>query len=231
MLTVSRKGAKKLLIDTILVARGAEYQAVCRGLNRVAGGKPSVVAIPVGTKPLGRFLRQLPSIGDRVLVMGLCGSLLPGYQVGEIVLYEDCIYPEASALTQPCDRSLTARLEKKLPKKSFVRGLTSDRVIWSATEKQKLGLLGADVVDMEGFAALEFLTQAGASVAMLRVISDDCHHNLPDLTSAFSDDGILQPLPLAIAMFKQPLAATRLIRGSLQGLKVLEQVTTLLFSA
>jgi Phosphorylase superfamily len=221
-----------LLIDTILVARGAEYQAVCRGLNRVAGGKPYVVAIPVGTKPLDRFLRQLPSTsGYRVLVMGLCGSLLPGYQVGEIVLYEDCIYPEASALTQPCDRSLTAQLEKKLPKKSLVRGLTSDRVIWSATEKQNLGLLGAGVVDMEGFAALEFLTQAGASVAMLRVISDDCHHNLPDLTSAFSDDGILQPLPLAIAMLKQPLAATRLIRGSLRGLKVLEQVTTLLFSA
>lgn len=220
-----------LPVNTILVPRGAEYQAVCRGLNRVVGMKPSVMAIPVGTKPLVRFLQQLPFTSEsRVLVMGLCGSLLPRYQVGEIVLYQDCIYYPDTTLSQPCDRSLTALLEKHLPKKSLVRGLTSDRVIWSATDKQNLGLLGADVVDMEGFAALEFLTQAGASVAMLRVISDDCDHNLPDLTSAFNPDGILQPLPLAIAMLKQPIAATRLIRGSLQGLKVLEKVTTLLFS-
>ncbi len=220
-----------LPVDRILVARGAEYQAVCRGLNRMVGIKPSIVAIPVGTKPLVRFLQQLPLTSEsRVLVMGLCGSLLPRYQVGEIVLYQDCLDDSDTTLVQPCDRSLTALLEKHLPKKSLVRGLTSDRVICSALEKQKLSLLGADVVDMEGFAALEILTQAGIPVAMLRVISDDCHHNLPDLTAAFNADGILQPLPLAVAMLKQPLAAVRLIRGSLQGLKVLQQTTTLLFS-
>jgi len=40
---------------------------------------------------------------------------------------------------------------------------------------------------------------------MLRVISDDCEHDLPDLTSALSPDGSLQPLPLAIGLLRQPL--------------------------
>jgi nucleoside phosphorylase len=94
----------------------------------------------------------------------------------------------------------------------------SDRLIWSAAEKRHLGR-GVDVVDMEGFAALEFFLPQGVPTAMLRVVSDDEHHDIPDLTPAFNSDGSLQPL-----------AATRLIRGSLVGLKVLEQVTKLLFS-
>jgi hypothetical protein len=63
---------------------------------------------------------------------------------------------------------------------------------------------------------------------MLRVVSDGCDHDIPNLNSGLSSDGSLQPLALAVAMLKQPIAATRLIRGSLQALKVLEQVTTLL---
>jgi hypothetical protein len=82
---------------------------------------------------------------------------------------------------------------------------------------------------MEGFAALEILSQAGVAVAMLRVISDNCHHNIPDLTSAISADGSLQALPLAIAMLRQPIAATRLILGAMRGLEVLQDITTFLF--
>ena len=83
---------------------------------------------------------------------------------------------------------------------------------------------------MEGFAALEVLSQAGVAVAMLRVISDESHHNLPNLTNALNPEGDLQPLPLAIAMIRQPIAATRLIRGAMQGLRVLQNVTMTLFT-
>jgi hypothetical protein len=48
---------------------------------------------------------------------------------------------------------------------------------------------------------------------MLRVVSDDSKHDIPNLTSAINSDGSLQPLPLAITMIRQPIAATRLIRG------------------
>ncbi|MEH1966933.1 5'-methylthioadenosine/S-adenosylhomocysteine nucleosidase family protein [Nostoc sp.] len=220
-----------LPINTILVPQGAEYKAVCRGLSGVTGFIPTVVAIPVGMKPLLKYLQQGQFLTpkSRVLIMGICGSLSDRYRVGDIVLYQDCIY---QGKRQECDRPFTAQLHSSISDKvTLVKSLTSDRVIWSAAEKRHLGeTLAADVVDMEGFTALEFFNAAGVAVAMLRVVSDDCQHNIPDLTPAINSDGSLNPFPLAMEMLRQPLAATRLIRGSLTALKVLEQVTNLLFS-
>jgi Phosphorylase superfamily len=223
-----------LPINTILVPQGAEYQAVCRGLSGVTGSIPTVVAIPVGMKPLLKYLQQGQFLTpkSRVLIMGICGSLSDRYTVGDIVLYQDCIY---QGKRQECDRTFTAQLHS-LPLTphsplNLVKSLTSDGVIWSAAEKRRLGeTWAADVVDMEGFTALEFFNAAGVAVAMLRVVSDDSHHNIPDLTSAINSDGSLNPLPLAMGMLRQPLAAIRLIRGSLTALKVLQQVTNLVFS-
>ncbi|WP_420807069.1 hypothetical protein [Trichormus azollae] len=88
---------------------------------------------------------------------------------------------------------------------------------------------GADLVDMEGFAFLEFFQQLETSVAILRVVSDDSLHDIPDVTSAINSDGSLQPLPLALALIRQPLSATWLIRGSLKGLKIFIRESRLLF--
>ncbi|MEH2022420.1 5'-methylthioadenosine/S-adenosylhomocysteine nucleosidase family protein [Nostoc sp.] len=220
-----------LPINTILVPQGAEYKAVCRAFRGVTGSIPTVISIPVGMKPLLKYLQQGQFLApkSRVLIMGLCGSLSDRYTVGDIVLYQDCVY---QGKQQECDRTLTTQLHSSISEKvSLVKSLTSDRVIWSATEKRRLGeTLAADVVDMEGFTALEFFNATRVSVAILRVVSDDCQHNIPDLTLAINSDGSLNPFPLAMAMLRQPLAATRLIRGSLTALKVLEQVTNLLFS-
>lgn len=110
-------------------------------------------------------------------------------------------------------------------------GLTSDRLIYAANEKRYLGqVYGADVVDMEGFAALEVLSRFGVAVSMLRVVSDDIHHNIPNLTNAFNPDGSLQARLLAIGLLRQPIAATRLIFGAMRGLQVLQNVTTFLFT-
>ncbi|MCM0591150.1 MAG: 5'-methylthioadenosine/S-adenosylhomocysteine nucleosidase family protein [Gloeotrichia echinulata DVL01] len=214
----------------ILVPQGAEYQAVCRGLSRVSGSKPTVIAIPVGIKSLTTYLHKLQAQGQfphhpqmKVLLMGLCGSLTPMHTVGDIVLYQDCVY---QGKQQECDRTFTAEIHSHLNSPvTLVKSLTSDRLVWSAAEKRRLGeKFAADVVDMEGFAALEFFNALAVSVAMLRVVSDDCHHDIPDLTSAISADGSLKPFPLAWELLRQPVGATRLIRGSLRGLKVLEKV-------
>ena len=166
--------------------------------------------------------------------MGLCGSLSPDYAIGDIVVYQECVYESKGSTPrwQSCDRELTTLLHHKLKERaSLVRAFTSDRIIFSAKEKRHVGQINnADVVDMEGFAALDVLSQAGVAVAMVRVISDDSHHNIPNLTSVLSPDGSLQPLPLAIAMIQQPIAATRLIRGAIHGLRSLQQVTTVLFA-
>ncbi|MBD6616754.1 phosphorylase [Komarekiella sp. 'clone 1'] len=225
-----------LPIHTILVPQGAEYKAVCRGLSQINSSTPTVVAIPIGMKPLTKYLEQLQTdkyfqndLQPRVIIMGICGSLSKRYAVGDIVLYQNCVYQKQ---VRECDRIFTTQLHSRLSDKvSLVNSLSCDRVIWSATEKLHLGeTLGTDVVDMEGFAALEFFNASGVAVAMLRVVSDDSGHDIPDLTPAINPNGSLQPLALAMALLRQPIAATRLIRGSLTGLKMLEQVTNLLFS-
>jgi hypothetical protein len=233
------------MINTILVPQGAEYQAVCRGLSQFTGSKPNIVSIPVGVKPVTQYLKQWqkePSFftqvpqtmlvqpenekslsQPRVLVMGLCGSLSQRYSVGDIVLYQNCTY---QGQVQECDRLFTTQLYSRLRQQvTLVKGLTSDRIIWSAAEKRHLGeLFETDVVDMESFAILEFFQQIGVAATVIRVVSDDSQRDIPNLTSAISDDGSLQTLPLAWRFIRQPVAATRLIRGSLKGLKVLEKL-------
>ncbi len=214
----------------ILVPQGAEYKAVCRGLSRITVS--NVIPIPVGSQAVIRYLEacqdKLWNPQTKVLVMGLCGSLRDRLKVGDIVLYSECVYETKVQQCDPFTAELYAHLQDKV---SLVKGMSCDRVVCSKEEKRHLGeISGADVVDMEGFAALEFFHQAGVEVAMLRVVSDDSGHDIPDLTSAINSDGSLQALPLAMSMIRQPIAATRLIRGSLRGLKVLQEVTAFLFA-
>jgi hypothetical protein len=219
----------------ILVPQGAEYQAVCRGLSRVPSSQAKVLAIPMGIEPVRKYLQQFThDQANRILMMGLCGSLSQKYQVGDIVLYQNCLY---QGNLQEGDNSFTADIHNQLGDRvSLVKGLTSDRLLYKATQKREFQKQsGADVVDMEGYAFLEFFHQPSdavspqVQVAILRVVSDDVHHDIPNITSAIGADGSLQPLPLAWEFIRQPLAATRLITGSLKGLKALTAVTQLLF--
>lgn len=212
----------------LLVPQGAEYQAVCRGLKSHKN-PPQVVALPIGVEPVTQFLKNwqlLPSFTaarqSGVVVMGLCGSLTAQLRIGDRVLYKACL--DASGDVLECDRDLTTQIQQRLQKEiSLVRAFTSNRIIASASEKQQLGHLHqADVVDMEGSAILTTLAQAGCAIAMLRVVGDDTNHDLPDLSAAISPEGKIRSLPLAIGMIRQPIAALRLIRGSLKGLQTLQ---------
>lgn len=224
-------GSTEVLITScmgvfVFVPQGAEYKAVCNGLKLLSKTVPQVISIPVGGKAVTKYLQQwyksvnlLKDSQACALVMGLCGSLTPDYDVGDIVLYEACVYQDKIL---QCDNDFTNQLELHLKQKvSRVKALTSDSVVFSKDEKILLSK-GAEVVDMEGFSALEFLSSVGFKVGMLRVVSDGCKHDLPNLNSAFSPEGALLPLPLALGMLRQPIAACRLIYGSLRGLKVLE---------
>jgi hypothetical protein len=234
-----------LVIDLILVPQGAEFKTVCRGLRKVNSLKPEVLQVPIGTKSVKNCLekwcagRTFPTDRpQKILLMGLCGSLSPQYRVGDAVIYRDCLYASNLSNTQiqTCSHELFERLEQLLKHKiKTVRGLRSDRLIWSATEKARLGqLYTADVVDMEGFAVIEtlqsiFPTQT-PEIGIIRVVSDDCDRDIPNLEGAIDVNGSLQTFPLAMSFLKQPIAAARLIRGSLKGLKALEQLTGELFS-
>ncbi len=200
------------MVSVILVPQGAEYQAVCQGLN-LQVNPPQVIPIPAGA---GQDLNRLANATD-VLVMGLCGSLSPRFGAGTIALYQACV--NDSGTVKQCDHSLTQRLQAQL-QVSPVCGFTSDRVICFAAEKRELGkIYRAEVVDMEGFAILSQI-----SVAMLRVVSDGIEGDLPDLRGVIDANGKIQAIPMAKSMIRSPIAAGRLIRGSLRGLKQLRHL-------
>jgi hypothetical protein len=230
----------KIWVDAILVPKGAEYRAVCKGLSRVNSLTPPVFAIPMGMLGLSGYLEDWYETGffsgypqPRVLLMGLCGSLLPKYNVGDVVLYHSCAYSldEGNLAVLGCDVGLTGMLEKKLSGRVCTGvGYSSNRMISEAGEKRGLGeVYGVDVVDMEGFEVNQVLSRLGVAVGMVRVVSDDTRHDIPDLTGVLNSEGSLVALPLAIALLRQPIAASRLIWGGIKGLQVLEDVTTSLF--
>jgi len=219
-----------LAINTIVVPQGAEYQAVCRGISKTGIDRLEIIAIPIGTKFVDRVMADYEdklqnSAG--VLIMGLGGSLSGAYAAGDSVIVHACKNTNSIVALDP---RLTKEIQQKLNITS-VTGLTSNLVITQASEKLALAkTYDTSVVEMEGFTYATKLQQRGIPVAMLRVISDDVRHNIPDLNQAIDPQGNLKTLPMAIALLKQPIAAINLIKGSLAGLKALEQITTELFS-
>ncbi|MGK7878870.1 MAG: purine phosphorylase, partial [Crocosphaera sp.] len=188
--------------DTVLVPQGMEYQAVCKGVDKNKS-KLKIIAIPAGIQPLINFLEQwqqtpnfLDKIPERLILMGLGGSLSLNYSVGDVILCKKCGLMDYSQESRgSCDQFLTERLFTQLGNSTIIgEGISSDRIICSAEEKLLLGKkYQADVVDMEGYALLNWGDKLNIPVAMIRVISDGCQQDLPDLTGAFAEDGSLQP--------------------------------------
>ena len=200
----------------VLVPRGAEYQAVRRGLDRrqrvartCADETPiRAIAIPAGLAVKTWLTEEFQverSETTQFLVLGLCGGLSDRTRLGTVVLYD-----------QP---NLAQRLQVQ-----SVQGITIDRVLCLASEKNQLARESkADVVDMESRWIVEYIQSIGGVVNIIRVVSDDATGNLPDLSVAFDTSGDLRPLALAIAFIKNPIAALRLVRGSLIALRQLEE--------
>ena len=216
-------------IQAILVPQGAEYRAVCRGLRDANMSLP-VLPILVGALPLRHQLeiwKQEEGL-EQILLMGLCGSLSSDYVMGDLVLYQSCTNQNQETYSCTIDQMESLRSLQSIRQ---VQSLTTDRVICTASEKRALGEThSAQVVDMEGAIVLQSLNPSGISVAMLRVVSDGCDRNIPDLNGALKPDGSLDAFALALAFCKQPIAAAHLIQGSLRALRTLQHTTTALFA-
>jgi nucleoside phosphorylase len=216
--------------QTIIVPQGAEYHAVCRGLKQ-AQKAIEVIPIPIGVNYATKLLQddRLLQKSRRVLMLGLCGSLSAHHRAGDVVIYRDCY--DLQRNVRKIDGNFSDLIAQRLIlPPTTVTALTSDRIIYRAIEKLALSkTYEATVIDMESFVYLKELQLQNIKVAIVRVVSDDVTGNIPDLSNAIDAEGKLRPIQTAIAMLRQPLAATRLINGSLKGLKILQQVTHQLF--
>lgn len=202
----------------ILVCDGDEFKAVKKGLsgNQIA---ENITALPIGVNAVNKVLKKTPT---PALLIGLGGSLSDKYQVGDVVIYESCSYSRSGEiLTKNCDGSLNNLLQSKL-NASVVKGLTTDKLVTSPSEKKLLNQQSnCTVVDMETYAVMNYFE----SVSVIRVISDNFDDFLPDLNSAITPQGKLDKLQLTIAFIKEPFKTIKLIQNALISLQKLEQVS------
>ena len=218
--------------DTLLVPQGAEYQAVLQGIKK----NPNTInikSIPAGVKAVTEFLEKweqnpyfLKELPKTIMMIGLGGSLSPKHSIGDIIIYEECTSLESKTNEcRQCDPFLSKLVIEKLKGKcTFGKGITGQYVMSSAKEKQVLEkTYKADVIDMEGIALLNWSRKWNISVIVIRVISDNCQQDLPDLRDVFGVDGKLQYFYLAYQMIKKPLSSIHLIYSSLKSLNVLKE--------
>jgi len=219
-------------IRTILVPQGAEYRAVQKGCKR-ARAAVSVVSLPVGpaaASSLERWLKKYTLFAQAgYLLVGLGGGLAPNLKVGDGVLCETSRRAD-NADSATFDPTLGGWILQRIPQVRAGQAVMGDRIITQAAEKQRLyRQLGMSLVEMESLSIFNILQKQGKRMAMLRVISDDCHHNMPEIAPALRPDGSLAFLPLASQLIRQPLAGARLIVGSLKALAQLEELIFQLF--
>jgi nucleoside phosphorylase len=220
-------------IDYIFVPQGQEYQRIKKGFNLAEINHPVIISIPLGTQGVNLFLEKwlikAKFHHHRILLMGLGGSLSLEHSIGAVTLYENCGYLAENCFddgVKLCDGELNFWLQNNLNLPSYlVKGLTSDRLINLAQEKQEIfKKTKAEVIDMEGWAVLNLLEKINVKLSILRVISDEVNYNIPDLNSAFTPQGELKPFDLTLGLLSDPLGGWRLIQGSLKGLNQLEKV-------
>ena len=208
----------------ILVPQGAEFKAVMDGLGK-SQSKPilQVLAIPAGPAVkafLGQESDRIQGV-TQVIVLGLCGGLTNDAIVGQMGCYRGCF--DRSGNEYQCNY-LDIGYEF-----ANWNGVTIDNVVTKATDKQHLNAeTNCDVVDMESIWILEFMQQRRIGVSVVRVVSDAVLGDLPDLSQVFDLSGKLKPMELARAFVMRPIAALRLIRGSILGLKQLTRCTAMI---
>ncbi len=210
----------------IFVCAGAEYQALKKGLKQTHN-LHEIIKLPIGVRPVHELLNKREIIADKALLIGLGGSLSPDYKVGDVVIYQSCCYfnQDNNLVTKFCDNGdskfsdyLSAELNLPL-----VKGFTSNFLVNSYSQKISLQeKSGCDVVDMESFALMSYISE----LTVVRIISDNYHDNLPNLNSAINEQGKLDNVKMTIAFLQQPLSAINLIKNSLYSLKKLEEISS-----
>jgi nucleoside phosphorylase len=198
---------------TILVPRGAEAKAVRR-----ARPAARIVELPAGAA----CAIALPHLDDRetVVAMGLCGSLR-SLKTGDVGIYGRVV---DAGRAFDLDPTLVDELTHVLPRAVVVDAFTATRVVTTLAERTGLAQrFDADVVDMEGTHLGAALSAGAVRFAMVRVVSDDASRDLPPIGDAIDACGRIQPLPVALAFARAPLAALAFVRDVRAALGVLTE--------
>ncbi|HMW02898.1 MAG TPA: hypothetical protein PKE58_22355 [Acidobacteriota bacterium] len=176
------------------------------------------------------------SKAEYVLVGGLAGAIAPECQVGDLVLYSACEFAETTFPRLQTNHHLTAVLNHEFQSGKVPlhcgTGLMARRMLCLANEKQAWGRqYPAKAVDMESYHMVRFAHQAGKQIAVLRVISDDAHHDVPDFNRALDETYQVRNFKVFLELARHPLLAVRFLRNVNLSVKRLKQVFAVAFAA
>lgn len=191
-----------------------------RGTGWLAGYQIDLVQTGMGPENAAHrsrtILKHHPA--RTVLMCGIAGALSSECQVGDAVLYTHC---RASAqpdiqikTTSSITESIVSSLETGLIRTFQGAGVTLPRVVCRASEKVQIGSeYRALAIDMESFFVVENALRANRQVAVLRIISDDTRHDLPDFNQAINNQGHINHLKMALVLSRTPLRTLAFARS------------------
>jgi nucleoside phosphorylase len=152
------------------------------------------------------------------LVLGVCGALDPGLRVGDAVVYARVVDGAETIELDPqfaaaCAGACNCRMLDAAAVTYVVGDVAAKLALREAT--------GAAVIDMEAASLARAFHRRGVSVAMVRIVSDDAAHELPDLRDVYDGNGALKPVAMAAALLRTPGRSVRFIANVLQALRAL----------
>lgn len=197
----------------ILVVAALTYEL--EKLNRAE--HPGLALLETG-EGVANAERQLDAWLERrsargVLSIGFAGALSAALRVGDLVVASSVHGSNA----QPDHELLTAASRVQLdPPLSLGIALTSDVILWRATEKSALaGSLGANeigFVDMESTAIASVCVRRGVPFLITRSITDLLNEDLPlDFNRCRDRDGRVSPAKVMKAALLKPGSFTGLL--------------------
>ncbi len=158
-----------------------------------------------------------PAQPDALLVVGLCGGLSTSLQEGDIVAYTDVGSTDPERPPLECSRDLRERIAHLLVSRGvpckLVTGITCRRIAANREEKLTLAQGGASVVDMESYEVVSAGLEAGAPVAVVRVVSDRLEAAMPDFNGALTIAGNFKLGKAACIAVRHPFQTARLLRA------------------
>jgi adenosylhomocysteine nucleosidase len=180
----------------IVTALKEELAAIRRALPDVSGEQLRLLRGGVGPISAARAAEQLLKATPPPTVLcssGFCGGLCDGVDVGDVIVADCIIAPDASVARTIVDAQLVAAMRAALSEAKIrfhVGGIAgSASAVTGCDAKRALGQsCKAVAVDMETAAVARVASAAGVPVIALRVISDSVLDELPAEVGGFLNE-------------------------------------------
>lgn len=201
---------------------------ICRGM--VDDRTITILQCGIGARGFAGWLANhlTENRYDALIVSGLAGALDPRLKTGDSIVYDHCLdargaVEESTPTDLPIQhshrqaeliRTLLDALRESALNCVYGSGITVSHVVVNAQDKLWMGQQHQAVaVDMESFDVMQIAAKCGVPAAVVRVISDEAEHDLPDFNAAAEPDGTINPRRMAAALLRRPVASARFLRN------------------